>query len=411
MSPFRPMPASTRSACPTRSATPGTIRASSRTMTRPESRPGTDRPSTDTSTANGERYDANALDGGAPHSADAGQCARDQSGQRQVADRARERSRAVHQGPHHRSVGARRDTSRLQGAGHGARARDVCQPRGPAGRRSAAIRRRRPKSRPPFRPHRPTGSLRPTSIPCPGTAAAPAVQAVDLPPPTVPSADTAVATQPTGIVTTVPVPAATHLYVQAGAFSSYQNALRLQARLGAGLKISTHRPRTARRSIACDWDRLTISATPIRRWPGSPVLVVTTRESSSTSSGHSTGASVHDSSPYRRCRRLVCGARPCVGAGRQFRPPPITPSDGRGIRRGALAEGRLHTDAAGVDEQADDHGASVPAPQGRPRQAHDTFPVSERAWRERSGSEMFRQCRRPHDGRESDPWHHHRLGQ
>jgi rare lipoprotein A len=35
------------------------------------------------------------------------------------------------------------------------------------------------------------------------------------------------------------VPAETHLYVQAGAFSSYPNALRLQARLGSGIQIST----------------------------------------------------------------------------------------------------------------------------------------------------------------------------
>jgi rare lipoprotein A len=75
--------------------------------------------------------------------------------------------------------------------------------------------------------------------PLPGTAAAAPVHTVDLPSPPSSSADTAVDTQPTGIVTTVPVPAATHLYVQAGAFSSYQNALRLQSKLGKGLKIST----------------------------------------------------------------------------------------------------------------------------------------------------------------------------
>jgi rare lipoprotein A len=65
------------------------------------------------------------------------------------------------------------------------------------------------------------------------------MQAAQLPAATVRSADTAVATQPTGIVTTVPVPAVTHLYVQAGAFSSYANALRLQAKLGAAVQIST----------------------------------------------------------------------------------------------------------------------------------------------------------------------------
>jgi rare lipoprotein A len=75
--------------------------------------------------------------------------------------------------------------------------------------------------------------------PVPGTAVAPPIATAYLPSPPVRTADAAVATQPTGIVTTVPVPATTHLYVQAGAFSSYPNAVRLQARLGAGLQIST----------------------------------------------------------------------------------------------------------------------------------------------------------------------------
>ena len=69
---------------------------------------------------------------------------------------------------------------------------------------------------------------------------APPVAVASLPAPAaaLPSADAAVATQPTGVVTEVPVPPATRLYVQAGAFSSYQNAARLQARLGSGLGIS-----------------------------------------------------------------------------------------------------------------------------------------------------------------------------
>lgn len=73
--------------------------------------------------------------------------------------------------------------------------------------------------------------------PVPGTQVAPPTSSADLPSPPIRTADAAVATQPTGIVTTVPVPAATHLYVQAGAFSSYANAVRLQTRLGAGLQI------------------------------------------------------------------------------------------------------------------------------------------------------------------------------
>ena len=88
-------------------------------------------------------------------------------------------------------------------------------------------------------PAAPTGKVAASDLdPLPGTAASPPGQTADLPPPA-PTADTAVATQPTGIVTTVPVPAVTHLYVQAGAFSSYQNALRLQSKLGRGLRIST----------------------------------------------------------------------------------------------------------------------------------------------------------------------------
>ena len=75
--------------------------------------------------------------------------------------------------------------------------------------------------------------------PIAGTQVAPPAASTDLPSAPIRTADAAVATQPTGIVTTVPVPAATHLYVQAGAFSSYANAVRLQARLGAGLQISS----------------------------------------------------------------------------------------------------------------------------------------------------------------------------
>ncbi|HJW41352.1 MAG TPA: septal ring lytic transglycosylase RlpA family protein [Rhizomicrobium sp.] len=72
----------------------------------------------------------------------------------------------------------------------------------------------------------------------PGTAVTPPITNTDLPPPPIRTADAAVATEPTGVVSKVPVPAVTHLYVQAGAFGSYQNAARLQARLGGGLQIS-----------------------------------------------------------------------------------------------------------------------------------------------------------------------------
>jgi rare lipoprotein A len=86
----------------------------------------------------------------------------------------------------------------------------------------------------------PTGKIVANDLePIPGATTLPPTEPAQLPSPPVRMADTAVATQPTGIVTTVPVPAETHLYVQAGAFSSCPNALRLQARLGSGIQIST----------------------------------------------------------------------------------------------------------------------------------------------------------------------------
>jgi rare lipoprotein A len=68
----------------------------------------------------------------------------------------------------------------------------------------------------------------------PGAAVAAPTVVAALPKPVVtpplPLADT----QPTGQVKIVPVPAATHLYVQAGAFSTAANADRLKTRLGGG---------------------------------------------------------------------------------------------------------------------------------------------------------------------------------
>jgi rare lipoprotein A len=85
----------------------------------------------------------------------------------------------------------------------------------------------------------PTGKIVSTDLePIAGAATLPPAEPSQLPSPPVRVADVAAGTQPTGIVTTVPVPAETHLYVQAGAFSSYPNAVRLQARLGSGIQIS-----------------------------------------------------------------------------------------------------------------------------------------------------------------------------
>ena len=73
----------------------------------------------------------------------------------------------------------------------------------------------------------------------PGAAVAAPVTLRPLPVP-VPSAPVALAsTEPSGQVDRVPVPAATHLYVQVGAFSNQANARRLMTALGGDLRIST----------------------------------------------------------------------------------------------------------------------------------------------------------------------------
>ena len=67
----------------------------------------------------------------------------------------------------------------------------------------------------------------------PGATVAPPVQVADLPAAaSLPQPAAPVNTQPTGQVTKVPVPGATHLYVQMGAFSTSANADRLKNRLG-----------------------------------------------------------------------------------------------------------------------------------------------------------------------------------
>lgn len=71
-----------------------------------------------------------------------------------------------------------------------------------------------------------------------GAPVAPPVQLASLPA-AAPDPVPADAGPPTGQVTQVPVPAATHLYVQVGAFSSYENAMRLRDELGGDLRIST----------------------------------------------------------------------------------------------------------------------------------------------------------------------------
>jgi len=73
----------------------------------------------------------------------------------------------------------------------------------------------------------------------PGAAVLPPVQVSALPTPVESLPLQPVSTEPTGQVDKVPVPAATNLYVQVGAFSSLANAKRLAASLGGDLRIST----------------------------------------------------------------------------------------------------------------------------------------------------------------------------
>ena len=72
----------------------------------------------------------------------------------------------------------------------------------------------------------------------PDAPVAPPVRVASLPKPA-PDPVPAEAGPPTGQVTQVPVPSVTHLYVQVGAFSTYDNAMRLRDELGGDLRIST----------------------------------------------------------------------------------------------------------------------------------------------------------------------------
>lgn len=72
----------------------------------------------------------------------------------------------------------------------------------------------------------------------PGAAVAPPVKQNPLPVPVPGPPILVAANQPTGQVIQEPVPAATHLYVQAGAFSKLDNAKMLLSKLGGNLRIS-----------------------------------------------------------------------------------------------------------------------------------------------------------------------------
>jgi rare lipoprotein A len=85
----------------------------------------------------------------------------------------------------------------------------------------------------------PSGKVETSALPAkPGVKSvdAPASRPAAEPPPAV--GETVQDTKPDGKVSLTSVPAMTHLYVQVGAFSNYQNAERLVARLGGALRIS-----------------------------------------------------------------------------------------------------------------------------------------------------------------------------
>jgi len=88
----------------------------------------------------------------------------------------------------------------------------------------------------------PTSSVETESLaPPPGANQAPpqTVASLPQPAPAPPTTGSDPGALPTGQVNRVAVPAVTHLYVQLGAFGSRQNAMRLAARFGSEVKIST----------------------------------------------------------------------------------------------------------------------------------------------------------------------------
>ncbi len=89
-------------------------------------------------------------------------------------------------------------------------------------------------------PAAPSGSVSSGSLDAiPGATVAAAPQPAPSQSVPISIADVIPVSQPTGEVTQVSVPPATHLYVQVGAFSNLDNAMRLRDRLGNGLQISS----------------------------------------------------------------------------------------------------------------------------------------------------------------------------
>lgn len=90
-------------------------------------------------------------------------------------------------------------------------------------------------------PPAPAGNVQEASLnPVPGVPVDAPVRTEQLPAPAASQSSSDPVPQPDGVVSHVPVPAVTHLYVQAGAFGNIENANRLKARLAGahGLFIS-----------------------------------------------------------------------------------------------------------------------------------------------------------------------------
>lgn len=89
-------------------------------------------------------------------------------------------------------------------------------------------------------PAKPSGKVDSAALgSLPGASVAPPARVASLPTPAPIPAQMFADTQPTGQVTNVPVPSATRLYVQVGAFSQMTNARAMLGKVGGDLRIST----------------------------------------------------------------------------------------------------------------------------------------------------------------------------
>ena len=131
--------------------------------------------------------------------------------------------------------------------------------------------------------------------------------------------------QPTGQVTRVPVPAATHLYVQVGAFSKLDNAKALAGKVGGDLRISTlqrsgqtlYRVRTGAAGFGRGRRRRACPASPAR----APTMPISSSINNRSGDPH---ASPH---PFPACP-VSARLRRRAGAGRHRHQRRACPADG-----------------------------------------------------------------------------------